>query len=51
MIETVDSLALARTLDKALGGLDPQRTLDIFVQVNTSGEDGASKYSIALRIH
>jgi hypothetical protein len=42
VIETVDSLALATTLDKALVSIDAQRTLNVFVQVNTSGETAKS---------
>ncbi len=36
----LDSLKLARTLDRRLAGLD--RTLDVFVQVNTSAEESKS---------
>jgi uncharacterized pyridoxal phosphate-containing UPF0001 family protein len=46
VIETVDSLALATTLDKALVSIDAQRTLNVFVQVNTSGETGEAIFSI-----
>lgn len=45
VIETVDSLALATTLDKALVSIDAQRTLNVFVQVNTSGETGEAIFS------
>lgn len=45
VLETVDSLALATTLDKALAALDTSRALNVFVQVNTSGETGAAIFS------
>ncbi len=51
VIETVDSLSLATTLDKSLQSIDPNRSLNVFVQVNTSGEDGESIFSSVLRFH
>lgn len=42
VVETVDSQKKADTLNKACAGLRPD-PLRVFVQVNTSGEDGKKK--------
>lgn len=41
VVETVGSMKVARKLDNAMSEFDG-RTLDVFVQVNTSGEDSKS---------
>lgn len=44
-VETVDSVKLANLLDKAVTEAEWQRNLNIFVQVNTSGEE--SKFGVS----
>ncbi|KAK3265329.1 hypothetical protein CYMTET_25979 [Cymbomonas tetramitiformis] len=56
-VETVDSVKLANLLDKAVTEAEWQRKLNIFVQVNTSGEeskfgvDPADVLSLARHVH
>ena len=45
-VETVDSIKKADTLNKACAAVRPDIPLKVFVQVNTSAEDGNRKISL-----
>lgn len=46
MVETLDSIKKADLFEKALAGdADPDRKLNVYLQVNTSGEDAKSGLS------
>ena len=44
LIETVDSEKLANSLEEALKKKKVERPVNIYVQVNTSGEEGLTSY-------
>lgn len=45
VVETVNSWKVAKKLDSAMSDFDGQKTLEVFVQINTSGEDTKSGVS------
>lgn len=50
MIETIDSEALAKTVNDALARRDFSNPLNVMVQVNTSGEDGMCLFLIIRKL-